>query len=430
MTEPGASGPKRDAGSGTVRKMSQIKEWSENVPGTGRPVQGELAFEGGPPTAKRKIFHVITKLELGGAQKNTLVTLELLPREEYELGLISGCDGAMDDDATRIPDVDVFWIPALVREIRPWKDIRALWELYSVMRREGPDIVHTHSSKAGILGRWAAWLAGVPIIIHTAHGFGFNDQQPPLVRRLYILLERITKPITARFVVVSLSNARTGEEEGIFEPGQWDLCRSAISLDDFMAAGPRRGKLEEWGVPADKVVVGMVACFKPQKCPTDFVDLAANVLAQRDDAHFVMVGDGELRPEVEQRVRDHGIGSDMTLLGWQRDMPEVYRNLDILVLTSLWEGLPRVFSEGMANGLPIVATDVDGAREAVSDGESGYLHRTHDVTAMARSIVKLVSEPELRHSMGAAGRKGVSEFEIGASQSRLEETYRKCLASL
>jgi glycosyltransferase involved in cell wall biosynthesis len=172
----------------------------------------------------------------------------------------------------------------------------------------------------------------------------------------------------------------------------------------------------------------MVACFKPQKSPVDFIDVAARVLGKRRDVHFVMAGDGELRPEIEARVAQHGIGDHVTLLGWASDMPEVYRNLDIFVLTSLWEGQPCVFAEAMAGGLPIVATGADGAREAIVDGVSGYVHEPHDVESIANSVLELVERPELRESMGGAGRARVDEFDIDRSVLRLEEAYSDVLA--
>ncbi|HEX5000630.1 MAG TPA: glycosyltransferase family 4 protein, partial [Terriglobia bacterium] len=287
----------------------------------------------------------------------------------------------------------------------------------------------THSSKAGILGRWAAWLAGVPNVFHTAHGFGFNDYQRPLVRSIYVWLERITTRISTRLVVVSYANARVGEENRVFRRGDWILCRDAIDVSQFLTEGPRRTQLAEWGIPADELVVGMVACFKPQKAPVDFVEVAARVLKQTSGVRFVMAGDGELRGEVEARIRDLGIGDRVTLLGWQDDMPEVYRNLDVVVLTSLWEGLPCVFSEAMAMRLPVVATNVDGAREAITDGENGFLHQPHDVEGMARSVLKLLADGDMRRRMGENGRARVMEFDIGASVANLESAYQECLES-
>ena len=377
---------------------------------------------------KRKVFHVITKLELGGAQKVTLMILERLPRDRYELGLITGPEGILVGWANQIPDLTRFWIPNFVREVRPIQDSITLLKLWRLFRRERPDIVHTHSSKAGILGRLAARLAGVPVIFHTYHGFGFNDFQPRLIKTLYIWLERITGRVTNQTVIVSYANAKRAEDSGIVRNNDWILCRDAISLEQFMQPGPRRTKLREWNVPENRVVAGMVACFKLQKSPLDFVEVAARVLKETDRVHFIMAGDGELRPAIEARIRDLGISSHITLLGWQKDMPEVYRNLDVVVLTSLWEGLPCVFSEAMAAGLPIVATQVDGAREAIIDGDNGFLHGPHDVEGMAKSVLKLVENPALREAMGSRGKSRVSEFDIDTSVRALESAYQKWLA--
>jgi glycosyltransferase involved in cell wall biosynthesis len=379
---------------------------------------------------KSKVIHVITKLELGGAQKVTLMTLERLPRDRYELGLVTGPDGLLVDWATRIEGLEPVWMPSLIREVRPIQDLKALFSMLRLFRREKPQIVHTHSSKAGILGRWAARLAGVPFIFHTAHGFGFHDFQRPLVKRVYVWLERITSKITTKLVVVSYANAEKGERNGVFQRGDWILCRDAISVTEFMQPGPRGQKLSEWGIPNNKLVVGMIACLKPQKSPIDFVDVAARVLKENAQAHFVLAGDGELRPQVESRIEEHGIGSHFTLLGWQTDMPEVYRNLDIVVLTSLWEGLPCVFSEAMAGDLPIVATNVDGAREAIVDGENGFLHEPRDIEGMAKSVLKLLQDPRLRQTLGNRGKSRVMEFDISTSVANLESAYRECLGSL
>ena len=251
-----------------------------------------------------------------------------------------------------------------------------------------------------------------------------------MVKRVYVWLERITTKITTKLVVVSYANAQKGEQNRVFKPGDWILCRDAISVTEFMQPGPRRRKLPEWGIPADKLVVGMIACLKPQKSPVDFVDVAGRVLKENRQAHFVLAGDGELRPQVEKRIQELGIGQHFTLLGWQTDMPEVYRNLDVVVLTSLWEGLPCVFSEAMAGDLPIVATNVDGAREAIVDGENGFLHEPHDVEGMSRSVLKLLQDPELRQTMGKRGKSRVMEFDISTSVASLESAYRECLGSL
>jgi len=380
-------------------------------------------------TVKRKVFHVITKLELGGAQKVTLMTLERLPRDRYDLALVTGPEGLLVDWANRIPSLRCEWVPSLIREVQPIKDTAAFLKLWRIFRRERPDIVHTHSAKAGIIGRWAAKLAGVPLIFHTAHGFGFNDFQRPAVRNFYISLERLTARITTKLFIVSYANADKAEKCGMTRRGDWVLARDSISVEEFLQPRPRRQKLRAWGIPEDKVIVGMVACLKAQKSPEDFVEVAARVLKKTDRAHFVMAGDGELRQSVEERIRKYGIGDHFTLLGWQseKDMPEVYRNLDVVVLTSLWEGLPCVFSEAMACERPLVATNDDGAREAIFDGDNGYLHEPHDVESMAASVLKLIADPEARRAMGEKGRSRVMEFDIGTSVAAVESVYRECL---
>jgi glycosyltransferase involved in cell wall biosynthesis len=379
---------------------------------------------------KAKVFHVITKLELGGAQKVTLMLLERFSRDHYELGLATGPDGILVERANRIPSLSRFWIPNFVREVRPIQDLLALFQLWRVFRRERPDIVHTHSAKAGILGRLAAKLAGVPIIFHTYHGFGFNDLQKRIVKNFYVLLERIMGRVTTQTVVVSYATGHTAEKARIVRKDNWMLCRAAIPLDEFMKPGPRRTKVREWNIPENKVIVGMIACFKPQKAPIDFVDVAARVLKETDRAHFVMIGDGELRPAIEARIRELGVTGHITLLGWRQDMPEVYRNIDIVMLTSLWEGLPCVFSEAMACELPLVATDVDGARDAIIEGDNGFLHPPHDIESMATSALKLINDSALREQMGRRGKSRVMEFDITTSVATLEAAYQKYLAQI
>src|SRR5262249_51683426 len=182
------------------------------------------ARAGGRCKVKTKVFHVITKLELGGAQKVTLMTLERLPRNRYELGLVTGPEGLLVDWANRIPSLKRVWNPWLVREVRPIKDTLALLNLWRLVCRGRRPIGPTHSTKAGIIGRWAARLAGVPLVFHTAHGFGFNDFQRPVVRNIYIALERFTTRCTTKLFLVSYANADKAEKCGMVRRGDWVLA--------------------------------------------------------------------------------------------------------------------------------------------------------------------------------------------------------------
>jgi glycosyltransferase involved in cell wall biosynthesis len=291
------------------------------------------------------------------------------------------------------------------------------------------DIVHTHSSKAGILGRWAAYLAGAPVIVHTVHGWGHHDRQHPLVRRLYIVLEQLTQRITARLIVVSPRNIQKGLADGIAAPEKYVTIRSGIDVGRFrQPSRPRDVIRDELGVPRGAPVVGTVTRLSPQKAPLDFISGAAQVAARRGDVHFVLVGDGPLRPAVEARLAELGLAERVHLTGLRRDIPDLMHSFDVFALTSLWEGLPRVLPQAMVTGLPVVATAVDGNAEVVADGVNGYLTPPGDPGAMATALLELLENPALSRSMGDAGRARAGEFDVRRMVSDIAALYRVLLA--
>ena len=382
---------------------------------------------------KARVIHLVTKLELGGAQQNTLYTVGHLDRERFSVALWAGDGGILNDDARAIPGLDFVIVPELVREISPKNDWAALWKLRRMLKAEAagglPVVVHTHSSKAGILGRIAAWLAGVPVIIHTYHGFGFNDFQRLPVKWAYIAAEWLTGRVTDESVAVSRANLDRAVHLGLAPVGHIRLIRSGIAIADF-APRPidRAVKRRELGLDPDLPLALMVACLKQQKCPLDFVRVAAEAIKHAPEAQFAIAGDGELRPELEAAIRDAGLANRFKLLGWRRDVPELLWCADALVLTSLWEGLPRVYPQAMAAGLPVVGTCVDGAAEAVCDGETGWLFAPHDVAGMATRLGELLNDPARAREMGAAGRARVAEFDIDLMVRQQEELYEQALA--
>jgi glycosyltransferase involved in cell wall biosynthesis len=384
---------------------------------------------GAPGLHRRiKVCHVITRLELGGAQQNTLHTVAHLDRRRFEPLLIAGAGGLLDEEARGIPDLSVTLLPELVRPVRPGRDLAALAKLTALLRRLAPDIVHTHSSKAGILGRWAARLAGVPVVVHTIHGFGFHAEQGRLASWVFRALERATSRVTTRFVAVARANVRTGLEHRLFTADRTVLVRSGIPLGWF-GSGARGGRARtELGLGPQAPLVGMVACLKPQKAPVDFVRVARRVAERVPAAHFVLVGDGELRDAVQAEVARLGLAARFHLLGWRRDIPAVLSDLDVFVLTSLWEGLPRSVPEAMASGLPVVATRVDGIPEAVADGITGYLARPHDVETMADRVAFLLQHPAEARRLGEQGRRRVDDFDIDAMVRRQEALYEELTA--
>jgi len=360
-----------------------------------------------------KVAHIITMLELGGAQANTLYTVTHLDRERFEPVLLTGSEGPLVAEA-RASGVRCFFLESLVRPVSPLRDARAFLDIRRVLRTERPQIVHTHSSKAGILGRLAAASAGVPAIIHSVHGWGFHPQQGRIARSLFVGLERFVSRFTSLFLAVSEANLAQGLALGILSERNARVLRSGIRLRDFH---PDSGKTRTG------TTVGMVACFKPQKAPLDFIRVAELVLAREPATRFVLVGDGEMRPAIEARLREKGIGPSVTLTGWRRDIPDLMRSFDVLLHTSRWEGLPRVFPEAMATAIPIVATRVDGAPEAIEEGISGRLLEPGDVLGMAEAVIELARDGALRERMGRAGFARAAGWDIDEMVRAQEALY-------
>lgn len=375
--------------------------------------------------AKIKVAHIITMLELGGAQQNTIHTIEHLERTKYEPILISGPGGILDQEVRNNPQIRCFFIPYLIRPICPLSDTLAFISLYRLLKSEKVDLVHTHSSKAGILGRWAAHFAKVPKIMHTYHGFGFNDYQKWWVRKIVIWLERVTARVTDKLVAVSNENIRKGLANKIGKEGQYIVIHSGIKIKAFSEVSVDTDeKRREIGIEKNEQVIGMIACFKPQKAPLNFIRLAERVCSICPQAKFVLVGDGELRPKIEKLIAELNLNTRVVLTGWRRDIPQLIHIFDILVLTSLWEGLPRVFLEAWASGKPIVATNVDGAKEAIIDGVNGFLVEPDDLNRLAERVVWLIKNRDSAQKMGQEGRKKVyPAFDIDCMVKDIEKLY-------
>jgi len=375
--------------------------------------------------AKIKVAHIITELELGGAQQNTIYTVEQLDRTKYEPVLITGPGGILDQEVKNNPKVRCLFIPHIVRPISPFRDTLALISLYRLLKSEKVDLVHTHSSKVGILGRWAAYFANVPKIMHTYHGFGFNNYQKWWVRKLLILLERVTAGVTDKLIAVSGENVRKGLANRIGKQGQYVVIHSGIKIRAFSEVNVDfDGKRREIGIEKGNPVVGMIACFKPQKAPLNFIRLAKRVCSVCPKVKFVLVGDGELRPKIEKLIGELNLKNQVILTGWRRDISELIHIFDILVLTSLWEGLPRVFLEAEAAGKPIVATNVDGAKEVIIDEVNGFLVEPDNLNGLAERVIWLIKNRDQAEKMGQKGRTTVSAaFDIDRMVQDIEKLY-------
>jgi len=374
-----------------------------------------------------KVVHLITRLELGGAQQNTLFCVEHHDRTRFAVGLWAGEGGMLDEQARALGGADVRILTWLVHPIAPARDATAIMRLASMLR--DVDVVHTHSSKAGILGRAAARVAGVPGVVHTVHGWSFNDAQPAVVRRFYMEAERAAARVTDRIVCVSVFDRNRGLASGIGHPSQYRVLRSGIDASLYVApVGARERLRATLGVAPQDVLVGSIANFKPQKGPLDFIEAARRARSSEPRLRFFMAGDGALRPAVERAIVDADLGGAVHLLGWRDDVPELLASMDILLLTSLFEGLPRVVLQAMAASVPVVATDTGGVAEVVIERETGRLVPPGVPAAAAEAIVALARDEGMRRRIATAARSRLGdEFDNRRMVRDLEALYDEVL---
>jgi glycosyltransferase involved in cell wall biosynthesis len=366
-----------------------------------------------------RIVQVITRLDLGGAQLHALRLSECLARAGHDVILACGKGGELDADAARAGSFRIVFLESLRREICFYRDARGFIELSRLFRDVRPDIVHTHSSKAGIVGRLAARHAGVRRIFHTVHGWSFNDYQPAWQMAFYVELERAAAKATTKFFAVCRSDIAKASFHGIAHPSKFAL--NYLQIGNEFAPSPNppaQARLrQELGVPLNAPLVLSTSCLKPQKAPLDFVHAAGLVHGKHPDCHFIIAGDGELRPAVEQAMLDNGIKECFHLTGWRRDIRELILACDVFVMTSLWEGLPLAVWEAMACGKPVVAAAVDGVPEAVSHNESGFLTQPGNPSETAALVSRLLRNPRLAGEFGASARKRFEEFHRGLDDS-------------
>jgi len=379
-----------------------------------------------------RVLHIITRLIVGGAQQNTILTVAGLQHlGDYELTLLSGPqtgpEGSLIEEAAAKCELHI--LAELKRSINLYYDLVAFVKLVLFIRKRKFDIIHTHSSKAGILGRWAAKLAGKNIIVHTVHGWGYNDLQHPLIRLLYIRLEKITSLITNKLIGVSKVNIENGLANGIGKETDYALIRSGIKLEYFKYPRSTQEQIRnKLGIPLSAPVVATVTRLSAQKAPLDFIKSCAIIAKSNPEVWFIIVGDGPLRSQAESLTNKLGLKKRLIFTGLRDDVPELMSIFNIFVLSSLWEGLPRVLPQAMAQGLPIVATDIDGNTEAVINGENGLLVPPGDYKALAKAILSLLDKPEKATLMGQNGLRRVEEFAAEKMINKIDTLYKELIS--
>jgi len=378
------------------------------------------------------IYHIITKLELGGAQRVTLDTLRNINREKWRVGLIAGSEGELVDEARKLEDCDIIFLDTLKHPIRPFNDIRAVFIIRRILKKNRVSIVHTHSSKAGIVGRWGAFLADVPVRVHSVHGWSFNDYQNLLKKMIFIILEKITAKVTTYFFLEADRHIKIGLEKRLLRKQNYSKLLPGINFSFFDVRNKKKNRAHPFGlenvVDENKKIISMISCLKPQKAPLDFVRAAAEIIKSRDDAHFLIVGDGELRNVIEDEIDNFGIGRFFSLLGWRRDIPDILASSDLLVLTSLWEGMPTVIPIAFRMGVPVIANRVDGCAEIIEHGMNGLLSEPGDSKSIAGNIMKILDDDKLAAKLIKRSYQLTQNFEVAVTTKLQEHVYNELLA--
>ncbi|MCF7814617.1 MAG: glycosyltransferase family 4 protein [Candidatus Cloacimonetes bacterium] len=384
---------------------------------------------------KIKVLHTITRLIVGGAQENTILSAQLLDKEKFDVdvlcGIQTGPEGSLFEFAAS-RGVEPLIFKNLVREINIFKDIRHFFEMIIFLKKNHYDIIHTHSSKAGIIHRFAAKIMKVPIIIHTVHGWSFHEHMSCWKRKIYIYLERVAATYTNKMITVTELDIKKGLDVDIGSKEKYKNIHSSIEIDRYKE--PIRDIKDikkELNLNPNNIIVGTVARLSEQKSPLDFMCVAKVVCSKYDNIQFLYVGDGELRPIVEEFINDNNLEDKIILTGLRLDVPDMLAVMDIFILTSLWEGLPRVFSQSMAAKLPIIATKVDGAPEAINDGLNGFMTTPGKPMEIVKELEKLINDETLRKKMGNEGLKIAEEcFSVESMIRDIEDAYNSLLNNL
>jgi len=336
-----------------------------------------------------KILYIITRAERGGAQVHLLDLIANLP-PGLSAVVAAGEKGFLCDEATKL-GAPVRFVPELTQPIHPIKDFRALLAIARLIRREMPDLVHAHTSKAGLLARFAARLTGTPVVF-TAHTWSFAEGIPRLQRLLSIPLERLAAALTSKIITVSQANTVMAVRRSIANQ------RAFIRIWNGVPDVPGRA------VPGsrDRITLITAARFAPQK---DHLLLLEALTKVKGRWRLLLVGDGPTRSHVEKAAVDLGLADRIEFLGMRGDIDELLANADVFVLPSKWEGLPLSILEAMRAGLPVIATDTGGVSEAVTDGVTGYLTSTGDAAQLGDRIQQLMDSRHLLTSMGSAARR-------------------------
>ncbi|MDW2075367.1 glycosyltransferase family 4 protein [Vibrio sp. 1863] len=352
-----------------------------------------------------KVAHLQLLPLVTGVQRVTLDELERLDTDRFTPYIICKESGPLTDEAES-KAITCLRSNNLVREISPKRDLLAFWELYRMFRQHRFDVVHSHSSKTGVIGRLAAKLAGVPMVVHTVHGFAFPAAKNNIEKFIFFAMEWLGTKCSDKIVCLHDADRAIAKNQLGAKDYQLEVLANGVDTTKYAPATSevKLAMRKELGIPEDTVIVGMVGRLWKQKNPQAFVDAALRLLSTNVNAHFVLVGDGELKTALEEQVNQAGFSDNVHFLGWRNDTPQLLKSFDIFVLPSLWEGMPLAILEAQSTGLPCVVSNIQGNNHLVTDGVDGFLFDLDEPEKLSSSISQLIEDKELRDQLGRCGR--------------------------
>jgi len=393
--------------------------------------------------AQIKVIHIITRFDKGGSAENTFLTVKELDKDTYDILLIVGAsqESAMGDEERKASHdnlsdaehscVRIMTIDSLVRNVHLLHDMRTFLTLMHVFRTEQPHIVHTHTSKAGILGRWAAWLSSVPVIIHTPHGHVFRGYFNRWISLFYVQLERWTARITDKIIALTEQEKIDHLSFHIAPDNKFEVIHSGVDLNKFrhVRNDPIHIK-NELEIQGRAFVIGTVGRLAPVKGHRYLIEAAKDIVEEYPETCFLFLGDGELSHELRSLAIKLGIKENIRFLGWRPEVAEILSTFDIFVFPSLNEGMGKAVVEAMCLGKPIIASRVGGILDLIVDGVNGLLVPQADSQILAANIKTLLSDPAKREKMGNEGKKMCLQYASNKMIQKIDALYKRQINSM
>ena len=378
---------------------------------------------------KRSVLHIIPHLDVGGAQDNTIYTLERLDRSKYKVSLAANIIGVYEQRVMNIDGLDIIHLPYLKRKINIVNDTISLFQLYRFIKKNSYDIVHTHSTKSGVLGRIAAKLAKTPVIIHTVHGFAFHDFMSAVLHKIYTLLEKCMNLITDHLITVSTLNGKKMISLNLARSEDITNVYSGIDLEKFEQDSDGAFIRDELGIDQDMRLVGFIGRFSHQKDPLCLLKAVKRTVKECLNVHFLLVGGGELKSEMVDFISQNDLGKIVTVWDFRQDINNILNALDLFVISSIYEGLGRSLTEAMAKGIPVVATAVEGVPEIVQHNATGRLVPPRNSKELSKMIIRALENKPQSLYMAVKGKKWVYEkFSVDKMVKDIDNVYQRLIS--